>query len=66
MMSSLLAKYLPLHDGGAGAGHAMNIFDGRLGYGKLMPICGFILFVFALAAITVLHAARPGSGLTEH
>lgn len=66
MMSSLLAKYLPLHDGDAGVGHAMNILDGRLGYDKLMVVCGFVLFVFALAAITVLHAARPGSGLTEH
>ncbi|HEX7732527.1 MAG TPA: hypothetical protein VF415_07760 [Rhodanobacter sp.] len=32
----------------------MNIFDGLYGYEKLMLICGFVLFLFALAAITVL------------
>lgn len=32
----------------------MNIFDGLLGYEKLMLICGFVLFVFALAAITLM------------
>lgn len=32
----------------------MNIFDGLYGYEKLMLICGFVLFVFALAAITAL------------
>ncbi len=36
----------------------MNIFDGLLGYEKLMLICGFILFVFALAAITVMIVQR--------
>lgn len=32
----------------------MNLFDGLLGYEKLMLICGFTLFVFALLAITLL------------
>jgi hypothetical protein len=32
----------------------MNLFDGLYGYEKLMLVCGFVLFVFALAAITVL------------
>jgi hypothetical protein len=32
----------------------MNIFDGLYGYEKLMLVCGFVLFVFALAAITAL------------
>ena len=32
----------------------MNIFDGLYGYEKLMLVCGFTLFVFALVAITVL------------
>ena len=36
----------------------MNIFDGLLGYEKLMLICGFILFLFALAAITVMIVQR--------
>jgi hypothetical protein len=36
----------------------MSIFDGLLGYEKLMLICGFILFVFALAAITVMIVQR--------
>jgi tetratricopeptide (TPR) repeat protein len=36
----------------------MNIFDGLLGYEKLMLICGFNLFVFALAAITVMIVQR--------
>lgn len=36
----------------------MNIFDGLLGYEKLMLICGFILFVFALVAITVMIVQR--------
>lgn len=36
----------------------MNIFDGLYGYEKLMLICGFILFVFALAAITVMIVQR--------
>jgi len=36
----------------------MNVFDGLLGYEKLMLICGFILFVFALAAITVMIVQR--------
>jgi hypothetical protein len=35
-----------------------SIFDGLLGYEKLMLICGFILFVFALAAITVMIVQR--------
>ena len=34
----------------------MNIFDGLLGYEKLMLVCGFILFVFALAVIVALIA----------
>ena len=36
----------------------MNVFDGLYGYEKLMLICGFILFVFALAAITVMIVQR--------
>lgn len=36
----------------------MNIFDGLYGYEKLMLICGFVLFVFALAAITVMIVQR--------
>lgn len=35
-----------------------SIFDGLLGYEKLMLICGFILFVFALAAITLMIVQR--------
>jgi tetratricopeptide (TPR) repeat protein len=35
-----------------------SIFDGLLGYEKLMLVCGFILFVFALAAITVMIVQR--------
>ncbi|WP_426700928.1 tetratricopeptide repeat protein [Rhodanobacter sp. Col0626] len=35
-----------------------SIFDGLLGYEKLMLLCGFILFVFALAAITVMIVQR--------
>ena len=31
-----------------------SIFDGLLGYERLMLICGFVLFVFALMAITVM------------
>jgi tetratricopeptide (TPR) repeat protein len=41
-----------------GSGQDMNVFDGLLGYEKLMLICGFILFVFALAAITVMIVQR--------
>lgn len=36
----------------------MNIFDGLYGYEKLMLLCGLILFVFALAAITVMIVQR--------
>ncbi|KZC43961.1 UNVERIFIED_ORG: hypothetical protein RHOFW104R5_07280, partial [Rhodanobacter sp. FW104-R5] len=36
----------------------MNIFDGLYGYEKLMLVCGFVLFVFALAAITVMIVQR--------
>ena len=36
----------------------MNLFDGLYGYEKLMLICGFVLFVFALAAITVMIVQR--------
>lgn len=36
----------------------MNIFDGLYGYEKLMLVCGFILFVFALAAIMVMIVQR--------
>ncbi len=36
----------------------MNIFDGLYGYEKLMLICGLILFVFALTAITVMIVQR--------
>jgi tetratricopeptide (TPR) repeat protein len=36
----------------------MNVFDGLLGYEKLMLLCGLILFVFALAAITVMIVQR--------
>lgn len=36
----------------------MNVFDGLYGYEKLMLLCGFILFVFALAAITVMIVQR--------
>lgn len=36
----------------------MNIFGGLYGYEKLMLVCGFILFVFALAAITVMIVQR--------
>lgn len=35
-----------------------SVFDGLYGYEKLMLICGFILFVFALAAITVMIVQR--------
>lgn len=35
-----------------------SIFDGLLGYEKLMLICGFILFVFALVAITLMIVQR--------
>lgn len=35
-----------------------SIFDGLLGYEKLMLICGFILFVFALLAITLMIVQR--------
>lgn len=36
----------------------MIIVDGLLGFEKLMLICGFSLFVFRLAAITVTIARR--------
>lgn len=36
----------------------MNVFDGLYGYEKLMLLCGLILFVFALAAITVMIVQR--------
>jgi hypothetical protein len=36
----------------------MNVFDGLYGYEKLMLVCGLILFVFALAAITVMIVQR--------
>ncbi|HEY9132675.1 MAG TPA: hypothetical protein VIM98_13030 [Dyella sp.] len=36
----------------------MNIFDGLLGYERLMLICGFVLFVFALVAITAMIVQR--------
>ena len=35
-----------------------SIFDGLLGYEKMMLICGFVLFVFALLAITVMIVQR--------
>lgn len=35
-----------------------SIFDGLLGYEKLMLICGFVLFVFALMAIMVMIVQR--------
>ncbi|MDE2154829.1 MAG: hypothetical protein KGJ32_02885 [Xanthomonadaceae bacterium] len=35
-----------------------GIFDGLLGYERLMLICGFVLFVFALLAITVMIVQR--------
>ena len=35
-----------------------SIFDGLLGYEKLMLLCGFVLFVFALLAITVMIVQR--------
>lgn len=35
-----------------------SIFDGLLGYEMLMLICGFILFVFALVAITLMIVQR--------
>lgn len=35
-----------------------SIFDGLFGYEKLMLICSFILFVFALAAITLMIVQR--------
>lgn len=35
-----------------------SIFDGLYGYEKLMLLCGLILFVFALAAITVMIVQR--------
>lgn len=35
-----------------------SIFDGLLGYEKLMLLCGFILFVFALLAITLMIVQR--------
>ena len=42
--------------------HGMNIFDsvfdGLLGYEKLMLVCGLVLFVFALVAITVMIVQR--------
>jgi tetratricopeptide (TPR) repeat protein len=36
----------------------MNVFDGLLGYEKLMLLCGFILFVFALVVIALLIAQK--------
>jgi tetratricopeptide (TPR) repeat protein len=36
----------------------MNIFDGLLGYEKLMLLCGFMLFVFALVVIMVMIVQR--------
>ncbi|MBN8923569.1 MAG: hypothetical protein BGP10_06170 [Rhodanobacter sp. 68-29] len=36
----------------------MSIFDGLYGYEKLMLVCGFVLFLFALAAITVMIVQR--------
>lgn len=35
-----------------------SIFDGLFGYEKLMLLCGFILFVFALLAITLMIVQR--------
>ena len=35
-----------------------SVFDGLLGYEKLMLVCGLVLFVFALVAITVLIVQR--------
>ncbi|HEX7112544.1 MAG TPA: hypothetical protein VF216_08870 [Mizugakiibacter sp.] len=35
-----------------------SIFDGLFGYERLMLICGFVLFVFALAAITLMIVQR--------
>lgn len=35
-----------------------GIFDGLFGYERLMLICGFVLFVFALAAITLMIVQR--------
>ena len=43
----------------------MNIVDGLLGFGKLMLVCGFILFVFTLAAITVMIVQRRDPKGTE-
>ncbi|MEP6897877.1 MAG: hypothetical protein ABI870_05050, partial [Rhodanobacter sp.] len=42
----------------------MSIFDGLLGYEKLMLICGFILFLFALVAITVMIVQRRDFKMT--
>lgn len=36
----------------------MNVFTGLYGYESVMLICGFVLFVFALAAITVMIVQR--------
>ena len=35
-----------------------SVFDGLFGYEKLMLLCGFILFVFTLVAITVMIVQR--------
>lgn len=35
-----------------------SVFDGLYGYERLMLICGFVLFVFALAAITLMIVQR--------
>jgi len=35
-----------------------SIFSGLYGYERLMLICGFVLFVFALAAITLMIVQR--------
>lgn len=35
-----------------------SVFDGLLGYEKLMLVCGLVLFVFALVAITVMIVQR--------
>jgi hypothetical protein len=36
----------------------MSVFDGLYGYECVMLVCGFVLFVFALAAITVMLVQR--------
>lgn len=36
----------------------MGIFDGLRGYEKLMLVCGFVLFLFALAVIGLMIAQR--------